>query len=162
MRLNLETSILPLLESAGRILAGQTTLDEIKNWRKHLTTGITLIDLCAKSSGMEATTEANPKPSQSNLNFQNLLSVTSNPNIFELSLRIYDGKDGLMLSYEKPDIWFRSLVASDGSLDDVTIPLPSGKRLHMTLKEVSPISSTEQCFVFGDGLSLPDDRFDSR
>ena len=131
---NLETHIQQLLESVGLHSHGLATLKEIKGLQSPHIIDITLTVSCAKNSATVPTMEANPTPSQPKLSSQSPSSKISNPSISEPSLRTYNGKDGLMISFEDLATWLRSQGASDGSLVDEMTHLYCAKVLHMIHK----------------------------
>src|SRR5882724_1017664 len=132
-----ETFIQQLLEFVGRSFHGPGTLHEINiSLNGHITV-ITLTALCAKSSDTEATTVANPKPSPSRPTSPNPLSSDSNQNTSRPSLLIFAGTHGLVTNSESLDILLALLAESGGSLEGEMILQPSGKPLHITLKDPS-------------------------
>src|SRR6266404_4087358 len=133
-----ETLIQQLLECVGPTLDGQVILREIRFVLSNPTTATILIDLCAKNSATDQTTEANPTPSQPKLSSQSPSSKISSQSISEPSLRTYNGKDGLMISFEDLAAWLRSQDASDGSLADEMTHLYCVKVLHMIHKALWP------------------------
>src|SRR6267154_4965833 len=140
MPLSLETCIQQLLESVGPSLGGRVTWVETRKSPNDHTTDITVTVSCARSSDMEATMEDRPRPSPDKPSYLRLWLGTFSPNTLPHSLRIFDGTVTLTPNSEQSGILQRLLDADDGSLADGMIQLPSGKRLHMTLRVVSRIS----------------------
>src|SRR6266403_3501234 len=126
-----ETHIQPLLESVGLLLDGPATLNKIRLSRSLLTIATTLIDLCARNSDTDQTTEENQTPSPVNPSSPSTTFTTSNLHTFEPSHRIWFGTHGLIISSADMDTLLRSLDANGGSLEDVmTLPY-YGRRLLM-------------------------------
>src|SRR6266436_2003432 len=117
---NLETFILRLREFVGPSLDGPMTLNEIKLSQNNLSIDITLIDLCAKSLATEATMEVNLQPSPCKPTSQSQSSLDFSLNTSTLSLPIYDGMGGPMISFEHLVSLLHSLGVSVGSLGDET------------------------------------------
>src|SRR6266704_572877 len=133
---NLETHIQQLLESVGLHSHGLVTLKKIKGLQSPHTIDITLTVSCARNSAMEVTMQGNQKPSQPKPDSPKQSSETSSPSIFVHFPRTSGGTAGLILNLEQLETLQRSVEENGGSLDAETIQLPSGKLLHMTLKEV--------------------------
>lgn len=140
MQSNQEMFILRLLASAGLNSIGRAALKKIKPSRNGRTIDITLTVSCARSSDMDPITEVDQLPLRNKPSSPSLLSSTSNLNTFERFLPTLDGTAGLKISSVELDSWLTSLGGSAGSLVVEMIHQPSGKRLRMTLREVSPTS----------------------
>lgn len=153
MQLNQVTCIQQLLESVGLTFHGPVTSSEIKNSQSGLITAITLTGSCAKSSAMVQIMGVNLKPSPDKPSSQSQSSETSSQSTLPRFLPIYAGMDGWTINSNELDILLHLLEGNGGSLDVGTILRHSGKPLLMTLREVSPTSSTEPCSESGDGRS---------
>src|SRR5260221_302408 len=105
MRSNLAMYIQQSLECAGLISHGRAILEEISISQSRHSIDTTVIVLCVKSSAMEVTTEDSQPPSQSNPTSPNQSSSDSNQSISELSLPIYVGISGLIISSEVLVSW---------------------------------------------------------
>ncbi len=136
MRSSLETFTRLLLECVGRTLDGPVILDKIKLSLSSPSIATIRIDLCAKSSDTEATTEASLPPSQSKPPSQNQSSLDSNQSTSELSLLIYDGIGGPMIRFDHLVSLLHSVGVSVGSSDDEVNPRPCERQLLMTLRDL--------------------------
>lgn len=154
-RLNLATFTQQLLEFVGPMLLGQVISDEIKILPNNHTIDITHTVSCAKSSATEATTADSQRPLANKLSYPKPSSETSSPNTFVRFPVISGGMHTLTINSDELETLLQLQAANVGSLDAETTQLPSGKRLHMTLREVSPTSSTERCLGYGDGVRTP-------
>src|SRR6266851_5127509 len=132
---NRETFIQRLHGFAGLILDGLETSSEIKLSRNGHTTVITLTASCAKSSDMEATTEANPTDFQRKPSSQSGWSLSSSQSTSEPFQLTLSDSNGPTMSYQEWVTLRHLLDANDGSLDAVVTLLPSG-RLMLTIPKV--------------------------
>src|SRR5258708_36830947 len=117
----LVTHIQQSLESAGLIPHGLATLERISISPSRLTTDITLIDLCVRSSAMDQTTLDNQKPSPPKPDYQKPSLEIFNRSTSKRSLPISDGMVGWTPSLEQWATLQPLLDGSVGSLDVVMI-----------------------------------------
>src|SRR6266851_3409989 len=129
-----------LLEYVGQDLVGQVIFEETKLSLNSHSIVITHTVSCARSSDTEATTEDNPKPSPCKTTSPSRSSLDFSPNTSLHSQPTFDGTVGLITSYDNAGGLQRLLDEKDGSLDVGMIQLPSGKRLHIILKDHLPTS----------------------
>src|SRR6266403_3207161 len=96
---NLGTCTQLLLEYVGQDLIGQVISEETKQLLSDHSIVITHTVSCARSSGMEATTEASPKPSPCKPTSPSPLSSGCSQNTSKRFLLIYDGMNGPTIKY---------------------------------------------------------------
>src|SRR6266700_146673 len=129
---SLVTLIQQLHEYVGRNCRGRATLSMTSTLPNSHITVTTHIDLCAKSSGMDRTTVANPQPSPSNPDSPSTSSSPSSPSTLTLFLHTRSGKAMSIPLSEEQASYLVSQGVSAGSWEDGTILISYVKRLPMT------------------------------
>lgn len=140
MQLSREMCTRLLQAYVGLVLDGRAISDGTKELLKELIIDTILTASCARSSGMEATTEASPLPSPPRPNSLSQSLRDFSQNILLRFHHIGNGTPVWQVNSGDLAILLRSLEGNGGSWEGVATLQLSVKQLHMTLRDPSPTS----------------------